>query len=55
MGDKLPSELKNELTTAKDAGDWSKMGPVMRQIGEWAKANGYEMPPNPMGDRRPRS
>ncbi len=55
LGDKLPSELKNELATAKDAGDWSRMGPVMRQIGEWAKANGYEMPPNPMGDSRPRS
>ena len=45
LGDKLPSELKNELTTAKDAGDWSKMGPVMRQIGEWAKANGCPVGP----------
>lgn len=55
LGDKLPTELKEQLNAVKDSGDWAVMGPLIRQIGEWAKANGHEMPPNPMGGGRPRS
>ncbi len=55
LGDKLPSELREKLTAAKDAGDRAVMGTLMRQIDEWAKANGHEMPPNPMSGGRPSS
>lgn len=55
LGEKMPNELREELVQAKSSNDWSKMGPLMRQIGEWAKANGEEMPPNPYGGSGPRS
>lgn len=47
LGPKLPPRLREELVSAKAANDWSKIGPLMRQISEWADANGESMPPNP--------
>lgn len=45
LGDKMPTDLKDQLSAAKESGDWSKIGSLMRQIDDWAKLNGIEMPP----------
>ncbi|MDQ8201876.1 efflux RND transporter periplasmic adaptor subunit [Pelagicoccus sp. SDUM812003] len=45
LGEKLPADLRDRLVQAKSSNDWSKMGPLMRQISEWASANGETMPP----------
>ncbi|EDY81128.1 efflux transporter, RND family, MFP subunit [Verrucomicrobiia bacterium DG1235] len=55
LGEKMPAELRDGLISAKTANDWSKLGPLMRKISEWAESNGEKMPPNPWAGGRPRS
>lgn len=49
FGEKLPEDLKEKLLSLKTSGDFSKIGPVMGEVGQWAKENELEMPPSNWG------
>jgi len=52
LGDKMPSDLRDELIAVKTTMDFAKIRPLMGKISQWAEENGEEMPPRNGGGPR---